>query len=184
MFPITDEDLTGNRNWLDLILTTIVTTLILSSSISVASTVKHALSVWMSVIVFSNNITILNAAGTVFVFIGVFFYNKARQIQRRSLQAMAAEQNHKPLLDHQDFFAAQSHREFGTWKTCCLKWDQILNNDLCARLRLSRRDDWIFTKEKQQYAPFARHQEVIDSIGLKVHAAKGFSVQLLVAFSS
>ncbi|XP_060930300.1 solute carrier family 35 member E2A-like [Limanda limanda] len=81
---------------------------------SVASTVKHALSVWMSIIVFSNKITVLNAAGTVFVFIGVFFYNKARQIQRLSLQAMAAAQNQKPLPDHQDFLAAQTHKDFGT----------------------------------------------------------------------
>uniref|UniRef100_A0A672GRJ7 Sugar phosphate transporter domain-containing protein n=1 Tax=Salarias fasciatus TaxID=181472 RepID=A0A672GRJ7_SALFA len=70
---------------------------------SVASTVKHALSVWLSVIVFSNQITILSATGTFLVFIGVFLYNKARQIQRETLQAMAAEQNHKPLLQEQDF---------------------------------------------------------------------------------
>ncbi|XP_068161546.1 solute carrier family 35 member E2A-like [Antennarius striatus] len=65
---------------------------------SVASTVKHALSVWLSIIVFSNQITILSAAGTVLVFIGVLLYNKARQIQRETLKAMAVEQNHKPLL--------------------------------------------------------------------------------------
>ncbi|KAM7410966.1 hypothetical protein PAMA_021095 [Pampus argenteus] len=76
---------------------------------SVASTVKHALSVWLSIIVFSNQITLLSAAGTAFVFIGVFFYNKARQIQRKTLQAMAAEQNHRPLLQGQDFQAVQSH---------------------------------------------------------------------------
>ncbi|CAB1427262.1 unnamed protein product [Pleuronectes platessa] len=81
---------------------------------SVASTVKHALSVWMSIIVFSNKITVVNAAGTVFVFTGVFFYNKARQIQRRSLQKMAAEQNQKPLPDDRDFLAAQTHKDFGT----------------------------------------------------------------------
>ncbi|KAM7404380.1 hypothetical protein PAMP_011728 [Pampus punctatissimus] len=76
---------------------------------SVASTVKHALSVWLSIIVFSNQITLLSAAGTAFVFIGVFLYNKARQVQRKTLQAMAAEQNHKPLLQDQDFQAVQSH---------------------------------------------------------------------------
>lgn len=76
---------------------------------SVASTVKHALSVWLSVIVFSNQVTILGATGTVLVFIGVFLYNKARQFQRATLQAMAAEQNHKPLLHDQDFKASQSH---------------------------------------------------------------------------
>ncbi|XP_041860566.1 solute carrier family 35 member E2A-like [Melanotaenia boesemani] len=69
---------------------------------SVASTVKHALSVWLSVIVFSNQITVLSATGTLLVFVGVFLYNKARQIQRQTLQAMAAEQNHKPL-HNQDF---------------------------------------------------------------------------------
>lgn len=75
---------------------------------SVASTVKHALSVWMSIIVFSNQISALSAIGTVIVFIGVFLYNKARQVQRQALQAMVAEQNHKPLLQDQDFQASQS----------------------------------------------------------------------------
>ncbi|MEQ2201564.1 hypothetical protein XENOCAPTIV_014307 [Xenoophorus captivus] len=74
---------------------------------SVASTVKHALSVWLSVIVFSNHITLLGATGTVVVFIGVFLYNKARQIQRESLQAMAAMQNNKPLLQDQNFQPSQ-----------------------------------------------------------------------------
>lgn len=76
---------------------------------SVASTVKHALSVWLSIIVFSNHITLLSASGTILVFIGVFLYNKARQIQRQTLQAMAAEQNHKPLLQDQNFHGSQSH---------------------------------------------------------------------------
>ncbi|XP_017266910.1 solute carrier family 35 member E2A [Kryptolebias marmoratus] len=75
---------------------------------SVASTVKHALSVWLSVIVFSNQITVLSATGTVVVFIGVFLYNKARQIQRKTLQRMAAEQNYNPLLQDHDFQASQS----------------------------------------------------------------------------
>ncbi|CAG01746.1 unnamed protein product, partial [Tetraodon nigroviridis] len=57
---------------------------------SVASTVKHALSIWLSILVFSNHITILSATGTALVFVGVFLYNKARQIQRKSLQAAAA----------------------------------------------------------------------------------------------
>ncbi|KAM4737291.1 solute carrier family 35 member E2A [Anableps anableps] len=75
---------------------------------SVASTVKHALSVWLSVIVFSNQITLLSATGTVVVFIGVFLYNKARQIQRETLQAMVAEQSNKPLLQDQDFQPSQA----------------------------------------------------------------------------
>uniref|UniRef100_A0A8C9X6Y8 Solute carrier family 35 member E2B n=1 Tax=Sander lucioperca TaxID=283035 RepID=A0A8C9X6Y8_SANLU len=76
---------------------------------SVASTVKHALLVWLSIIVFSNQITILSAIGTVLVFIGVFLYNKARQFQRATLQAMAHEQDHKPLLQDQNVQASQSH---------------------------------------------------------------------------
>ncbi|XP_034552068.1 solute carrier family 35 member E2A-like [Notolabrus celidotus] len=74
---------------------------------SVASTVKHALSIWLSIIVFSNHISILNATGTVLVFIGVFLYNKARQIQRKTLQAMATEQNHMQALQNQDFKATE-----------------------------------------------------------------------------
>ncbi|XP_061910502.1 solute carrier family 35 member E2A-like [Entelurus aequoreus] len=70
---------------------------------SVASTVKHAMSVWLSVIVFSNHITLLSATGTVLVFIGVFLYTKSRQAQRERLQAMAAQQNYKQLAqDQQD----------------------------------------------------------------------------------
>lgn len=71
---------------------------------------KHALSIWLSVIVFSNHITILSAAGTVLVFVGVFLYNKARQIQRETLQAMAAEQNHKaPPEDVEQDSTTQPH---------------------------------------------------------------------------
>ncbi|XP_041130686.1 solute carrier family 35 member E2B-like [Polyodon spathula] len=56
---------------------------------SVASTVKHALSIWLSIIVFSNSISALSAVGTVLVIIGVLLYNKANQHQRESLQAIA-----------------------------------------------------------------------------------------------
>ncbi|KAM4607782.1 solute carrier family 35 member E2A [Polymixia lowei] len=75
---------------------------------SVASTVKHALSIWLSIIVFSNQVSVLSAVGTVLVFAGVFLYNKARQIQRETLQAMAAEQYRKPLLQDQDLQASLS----------------------------------------------------------------------------
>ncbi|XP_059908734.1 solute carrier family 35 member E2A-like [Gadus macrocephalus] len=59
---------------------------------SVASTVKHALSVWLSIIVFSNHMTLLGAAGSVLVLLGVLLYNRARQAQRRALRAMAGRQ--------------------------------------------------------------------------------------------
>ncbi|XP_006642142.2 solute carrier family 35 member E2B [Lepisosteus oculatus] len=72
---------------------------------SVASTVKHALSIWLSVIIFSNNITVLSGVGTVLVIIGVMLYNKAKQAQRHSLQALAHAahpQNEKPPLQESD----------------------------------------------------------------------------------
>ncbi|KAM6929336.1 solute carrier family 35 member E2A-like [Lycodopsis pacificus] len=75
---------------------------------SVASTVKHAMSVWLSIIVFSNQINFLSAIGTFFVFVGVFLYNKARQRQRATFQAMAAEQNHKQLVQDKRVHAPQS----------------------------------------------------------------------------
>ncbi|XP_029575152.1 solute carrier family 35 member E2A [Salmo trutta] len=73
---------------------------------SVASTVKHAMSIWLSIIVFSNRITVLSAAGTALVFVGVLLYNKAKQFQRDTLQALAhaqaQDQHNKPLLqDHE-----------------------------------------------------------------------------------
>uniref|UniRef100_A0A8C1UBK1 Solute carrier family 35 member E2B n=1 Tax=Cyprinus carpio TaxID=7962 RepID=A0A8C1UBK1_CYPCA len=60
---------------------------------SVASTVKHALSIWLSIIVFSNPITLVSAAGTLMVFLGVLLYNKAKQMQRECLVQQALEQS-------------------------------------------------------------------------------------------
>lgn len=66
---------------------------------SVASTVKHALSIWLSIIVFSNPITLVSAAGTVMVFLGVLLYNKAKQMQRESLMQHALEQSQQKPTD-------------------------------------------------------------------------------------
>ncbi|KAG7472787.1 hypothetical protein MATL_G00112570 [Megalops atlanticus] len=76
---------------------------------SVASTVKHALSIWLSIIVFSNRITLLSAVGTVLVIIGVMLYNKARQAQRDALHALAqaGEVDQKPLLQECDIKASE-----------------------------------------------------------------------------
>uniref|UniRef100_A0A803U1D3 Sugar phosphate transporter domain-containing protein n=1 Tax=Anolis carolinensis TaxID=28377 RepID=A0A803U1D3_ANOCA len=57
---------------------------------SVASTVKHALSIWLSIIVFGNKITSLSAIGTVLVIVGVLLYNKAKQHQQATIQSLAA----------------------------------------------------------------------------------------------
>lgn len=68
---------------------------------SVASTVKHALSIWLSVIVFSNKITSLSAFGTALVIIGVLLYNKARQYERETLHGLVMQspvEDSKPLI--------------------------------------------------------------------------------------
>ncbi|XP_031319678.1 solute carrier family 35 member E2B isoform X4 [Camelus dromedarius] len=63
---------------------------------SVASTVKHALSIWLSVIVFGNRVTSLSAVGTVLVTAGVLLYNKAKQQQREAMQSLAAAATQAP----------------------------------------------------------------------------------------
>lgn len=60
---------------------------------SVASTVKHALSIWLSIIVFGNRITSLSAIGTVLVIIGVMLFNKAKQHQRETIRMMTVPAN-------------------------------------------------------------------------------------------
>lgn len=63
---------------------------------SVASTVKHALSVWLSIIVFGNKVTSLSAVGTVLVTAGVLLYNKAKQHQRDTMQSLAPAASRTP----------------------------------------------------------------------------------------
>nr|XP_048272922.1 solute carrier family 35 member E2B isoform X2 [Myodes glareolus] len=71
---------------------------------SVASTVKHALSIWLSIIVFGNKITSLSAIGTILVTVGVLLYNKARQYQQETMQSLAkassrgSEDDTEPLV--------------------------------------------------------------------------------------
>ncbi|XP_006871787.1 PREDICTED: solute carrier family 35 member E2 [Chrysochloris asiatica] len=71
---------------------------------SVASTVKHALSIWLSIIIFGNKITSLSAVGTVLVTVGVLLYNKAKQHQQEVMRSLAAvpsralEEDAEPLL--------------------------------------------------------------------------------------
>ncbi|XP_041063304.1 solute carrier family 35 member E2A [Carcharodon carcharias] len=70
---------------------------------SVASTVKHALSIWLSIIIFSNKITAYSAVGTALVITGVFLYNRARQYQQEKIQALVSCNNNGqevlPLLN-------------------------------------------------------------------------------------
>uniref|UniRef100_A0A8C4QNI9 Solute carrier family 35 member E2B n=1 Tax=Eptatretus burgeri TaxID=7764 RepID=A0A8C4QNI9_EPTBU len=53
---------------------------------SVASTVKHALSIWFSVLVFGNIVTFPSALGSAIVCVGVLLYNRARRAQKRRLE--------------------------------------------------------------------------------------------------
>ena len=46
---------------------------------SVANTLKRALLIWFSVIIFGNSVTALSAVGTVTVLLGVLCYNRAQQ---------------------------------------------------------------------------------------------------------
>lgn len=50
---------------------------------SVANTVKRALLIWSSVIIFGNKVTPLSWLGTITVILGVFMYNKARDIDTK-----------------------------------------------------------------------------------------------------
>ena len=65
---------------------------------------KHALSIWLSIIVFGNKITSLSAIGTILVTVGVLLYNKARQYQQETMQSMVTatsrglEDNTEPLV--------------------------------------------------------------------------------------
>ncbi|CAL8252591.1 unnamed protein product [Arctogadus glacialis] len=86
---------------------------------SVASTVKHALCVWLSIIVFSNHITLLGAAGSVLVLLGVLLYNRARQAQRRALRALAGRQqdpqyhyDHRPVRGEPPAPGQQASKDF------------------------------------------------------------------------
>eukprot|EP00095_Tigriopus_kingsejongensis_P003128 maker-scaffold438_size171652-snap-gene-0.34 protein:Tk03128 transcript:maker-scaffold438_size171652-snap-gene-0.34-mRNA-1 annotation:"solute carrier family 35 member e2" len=49
---------------------------------SVANTVKRALLIWLSVILFGNPVTFLSGLGTLIVILGVVAYNKAREIDQ------------------------------------------------------------------------------------------------------
>ena len=53
---------------------------------SVANTVKRALLIWLSVIVFGNTVTFLSGFGTFIVFVGVLLYNRARDFDNIRLE--------------------------------------------------------------------------------------------------
>jgi len=54
---------------------------------SVCNTVKRATAIWLSVLVYGNEITFLGGFGTVIVIVGVLLYNKARHYEQQRLHA-------------------------------------------------------------------------------------------------
>lgn len=71
---------------------------------SVASTAKHALSIWLSILIFGNRVTSLSAIGTILVTAGVLLYNRAKQHQREAMQSLVTstgrslEEDTEPLV--------------------------------------------------------------------------------------
>lgn len=57
---------------------------------------KHALSIWLSIIVFGNRVTSLSAVGTILVMAGVLLYNKAKQYQQDAMQGLASAGSRTP----------------------------------------------------------------------------------------
>ena len=50
---------------------------------SVANTVKRALLIWLSVLIFHNPVTFFSGFGTLIVIFGVILYNEARNIEKK-----------------------------------------------------------------------------------------------------
>lgn len=50
---------------------------------SVSNTVKRAVLIWLSVLVFGNEVTALSAVGTIMVTCGVFLFQRAKNHQRQ-----------------------------------------------------------------------------------------------------
>jgi solute carrier family 35 protein E2 len=50
----------------------------------VANTAKRAFLIWLSVILFANEVTLLSGIGTAIVISGVLLYNKAQDYDKRS----------------------------------------------------------------------------------------------------
>jgi len=58
---------------------------------SVWNTVKRAIAIWLSVLVYGNEITFLGGFGTVVVIIGVLLYNKARHYEQQRQHSAHAD---------------------------------------------------------------------------------------------
>lgn len=61
---------------------------------SVSNTVKRAVLIWLSVLVFGNQVTALGAVGTIMVTCGVFLYQKAKNHQKRLKEKAREDREH------------------------------------------------------------------------------------------
>ncbi|CAF1226857.1 unnamed protein product, partial [Didymodactylos carnosus] len=52
----------------------------------VANTVKRALLIWLSVLIFHNPVTFLSGFGTLIVIFGVILYNEARDLEKKTIE--------------------------------------------------------------------------------------------------
>lgn len=66
---------------------------------SVANTVKRALLIWLSVILFGNPVTFLSGLGTLIVILGVLLYNKAQEIDSRKAHRLVQLGANKLFVD-------------------------------------------------------------------------------------
>ena len=64
---------------------------------SVSNTVKRAFLIWLSVLVFGNEVTVLSAVGTVMVTCGVFLYQRAKNHQKLLKEKDREDKEHEEV---------------------------------------------------------------------------------------
>ncbi len=76
----------------------------LFADFSVANTVKRALLIWLSILIFHNPITFLSGFGTLTVMFGVVLYNEARNIENKAGNSSNSvnNNNNNPVITWRD----------------------------------------------------------------------------------
>ena len=69
---------------------------------SVANTVKRALLIWLSVLIFHNPVTFLSGFGTLTVIFGVVLYNEARDIEKKAGHVPSPVNPNSPMIVWRD----------------------------------------------------------------------------------
>lgn len=76
---------------------------------SVSNTVKRAVLIWLSVLVFGNEVSVLGAVGTIMVTCGVFLYQKAKNQQK------ILKEKTKAVKEHDVVWLGTIHTHPGEW---------------------------------------------------------------------